>query len=833
MAVEAVATRRRIIPRPRLTKLLDDSPARIKLLIAPAGYGKTTLAQQWLAEGGRVGLWYRAGPAAADVAALAAGLSETIGSAVPDAGARMRERILTAANPEEEVDVMAELLADDLVSWPRSTWLAIDDYHFAVESSASERFVDLLTRLSPIQLVVASRDRPSWGTARRILYGEILEVDQRTLAMDDDEALRLLGRPRAEVQPVLDEARGWPAVLGLAALTGERPSGRHHQATLEQFFSQELLSGLTPHELEGLSALSLARTFTRATARLIVGDESESVLESGLRIGLVLNDGTDSYFVHPLPREYLLRTADDEARQKQASHAERLLYAYVDQARWDDAFELVRYETLERLLPFLIGAALDPLLTEGRLATLSRWLDYAYEKRVVDPLLLLAEAEVAFRLSDPTTAEKLAAEAAAIFKDPRLVTRSFLRAGYSAVLASREETALSYFRRAGETATSVADRREALAGEYYTASELGNPAAASALEAAHELHDSSPEGVLRLEVMRLTQANRKGGLREAVARSAAIEHLLNRVGDPLASTAFLHAYATSLNLSGRYAEALEKAHRLLTEAESHGLELPIPHGQLDMAVAQLGLKRYAVASRLLSHVRDTAARIDRYLEAIAIIVRARLLLSRQRADQALVELGSVASEPLGLSTRSEVESLRALAFARLGRAAEARRAIDQAVVDIHTSVEAGVFVAGARAVSAKAGSAARADLAQGLWDLSEKTGNVDGFVCTYRTDPRIVLDVAKGLGRSESLLSLMERVGDLPLARRLGLSSTDHNVLLTRRESEVAELLSHGLSNKQIADQLFISGATVKVHLRHIYEKLDVRTRAEAIARLR
>jgi LuxR family transcriptional regulator, maltose regulon positive regulatory protein len=66
MGTEVVATRRRIIRRPRLTKLLDESPARIKLLIAPAGYGKTTLAQEWLSEPERQDVWYRGGPAAAD-----------------------------------------------------------------------------------------------------------------------------------------------------------------------------------------------------------------------------------------------------------------------------------------------------------------------------------------------------------------------------------------------------------------------------------------------------------------------------------------------------------------------------------------------------------------------------------------------------------------------------------------------------------------------------------------------------------------------------------------------------------------------------------------------
>ena len=39
-----------IIKRPRLTKLLDESEARVILLVAPAGYGKTTLAREWVRE---------------------------------------------------------------------------------------------------------------------------------------------------------------------------------------------------------------------------------------------------------------------------------------------------------------------------------------------------------------------------------------------------------------------------------------------------------------------------------------------------------------------------------------------------------------------------------------------------------------------------------------------------------------------------------------------------------------------------------------------------------------------------------------------------------------
>jgi DNA-binding NarL/FixJ family response regulator len=52
---------------------------------------------------------------------------------------------------------------------------------------------------------------------------------------------------------------------------------------------------------------------------------------------------------------------------------------------------------------------------------------------------------------------------------------------------------------------------------------------------------------------------------------------------------------------------------------------------------------------------------------------------------------------------------------------------------------------------------------------------------------------------------------------------------LTQRESEILALLSEGLSNKEIADRGKISYDTVRAHLRHIYEKLHVRGRTEAV----
>jgi DNA-binding NarL/FixJ family response regulator len=53
---------------------------------------------------------------------------------------------------------------------------------------------------------------------------------------------------------------------------------------------------------------------------------------------------------------------------------------------------------------------------------------------------------------------------------------------------------------------------------------------------------------------------------------------------------------------------------------------------------------------------------------------------------------------------------------------------------------------------------------------------------------------------------------------------------LTEREQEIANLLARGRSNRDIAADLFISEKTVKNHINHIYAKLGVASRAEAIA---
>ena len=66
---------------------------------------------------------------------------------------------------------------------------------------------------------------------------------------------------------------------------------------------------------------------------------------------------------------------------------------------------------------------------------------------------------------------------------------------------------------------------------------------------------------------------------------------------------------------------------------------------------------------------------------------------------------------------------------------------------------------------------------------------------------------------------------------RESAEGADLAVNLTSRENEILSLLSRGYANKEIADKLAITVPTVRTHLRHIYEKLHVRSRTEAIVK--
>jgi DNA-binding NarL/FixJ family response regulator len=83
---------------------------------------------------------------------------------------------------------------------------------------------------------------------------------------------------------------------------------------------------------------------------------------------------------------------------------------------------------------------------------------------------------------------------------------------------------------------------------------------------------------------------------------------------------------------------------------------------------------------------------------------------------------------------------------------------------------------------------------------------------------------------SADILVVARAADDSPVTAQPTRGDTAAGTLLTNREREILALLADGLGNKQIAARLGISTNTVKTHLELLFEKLDVSSRAEAVA---
>ena len=123
-----------------------------------------------------------------------------------------------------------------------------------------------------------------------------------------------------------------------------------------------------------------------------------------------------------------------------------------------------------------------------------------------------------------------------------------------------------------------------------------------------------------------------------------------------------------------------------------------------------------------------------------------------------------------------------------------------------------------------------------LIEVATQIGVWDPVVCALRFCEPLANLFAQQTALQPLLEELYANSNDLGLARRAGFrtrSTLAPDQVLTPRELEVLELIARGMRNREIASALFISQSTAKVHVRHVLEKLGVRTRAQAVARSR
>ncbi len=303
------------VRRTRLLRQLRSSrDRRVILILAPAGYGKTSLLAQWASQDTRPAAWLTADSGDNDPVVFLTYLAAAIDRQEP-----LDPDIFDAiASPAvSKRTVVGRLLA--AMSGPSDPILvAIDDAHRITDRGCLDVLGELITYLpAGSQVAIAAREPPALPFARWRADGSMLEIGPGDLAMDEREAaglgrqVGLVASTEATAQ-LIRQTEGWPALLALASLGARRSTGSDARfdgggaRLIADYLRSELLESRSEEEIAFLTRTSILERLSGPVCDVVAGSRGSADHLAGLAGStLLVDEYGGSYRYHTLLRDFL------------------------------------------------------------------------------------------------------------------------------------------------------------------------------------------------------------------------------------------------------------------------------------------------------------------------------------------------------------------------------------------------------------------------------------------------------------------------------------------------------------------------------------------------
>ncbi|MES1945241.1 ATP-dependent transcriptional regulator [Salinisphaera sp. PC39] len=871
------------LARPRL-RAPDDllrRRRRIVEIVAPAGYGKTTLLGAWRRElsdrGGRI-------------------LPVPLDEAHRDPIRLLLDLYAGLTGDDDRVsfenrDVGLECVTAELQSGDRPLIVMFDDVHL-LEDSEAEAVLAWLCRNQPdhVDLLFAGREQTRLPLRGRLLENQLRRLGVSDLALSREETAAFLNDIHgldlddAGIDILYQRTEGWPAALQLAALAlaGARDrkafivgfGGSHRDVT--DYLAEAILENLDREEVDFLLRISVLDRISAEVAQRLTGEEAPQLrLESLERRNLFLvplDDYRARYRFHALFSDFL--RARFKAREPREWRRCLMLAEDWSLARGDHAAAIeyaLRVERHERAAEILAGYAETLVHKLGRHSLLMGWIE-----RIPDHILA-RYPRIQIHLSWSYNFERRHAESDAVLRQLEAAAGGGDAAARQAMLAEIEcARELNELSRAGlddhadhglALAQSWLERWDRAEDYQYGAAHvvLGyglktrndheGAMAAAARGKEHYARADSPYGLAWCDIVHILALMKMGRYRAARAAARdALDSCRRRLGPASHSRSMLSALLAAV--------AYELDDLAETRAAlDHGMRFLATQTAIDPIICG-----YITLARLLATEGDPEAACEVLREGEACGARrdAPRLIGSLVGMRALILLRSgnpAAAESLfasdAMSLEGAPEEYRDMLRDKRGRLG-ARLALAQG--DTQAALEA---IRAPLHHARKSGQRRKHVELLILRHLARlQTGDEQGALETLESAVRIAsseglkrvfIDEGPVLMRQLALLAESRRnsqsspEGDVSLAWLESLLDTwnpsqagpaaDHDTgllePLTRRETQILRMIDSGLSNKELAATLFLTEGTVKWHLHNIYGKLAVRNRNGATSKAR